>query len=201
MRPGDECLALLRRRGWRSLRRHHPDTNLADHLLPDVGRCGKVGGIDCLQAETAGLQPLAVTGDAVAIEGCAALLIGSNRRGDWLRRGLGCRGTGGALLTCVYPGPTETENDTSRRRACEHLSSHVLSRPILRGSGRRHLGVIPGNDRRENHPRCLCNCAERNVVRFSQSTPIIPPSHPPGYFPIRGSRPAIPAPSTSVTSC
>ena len=42
-----------------------PAAHLANHLLPHVGVRGDVGQLGGVERQTAGLQPLVVTGDAV----------------------------------------------------------------------------------------------------------------------------------------
>ena len=65
-----------RQSGWR----HHARPDLADHLLPYVRVRGDVGQILRIEREVAGLQPLVVTGDAVLVDGRAAVRRGGGRR-------------------------------------------------------------------------------------------------------------------------
>ena len=49
-------------------RRHRAGAQLADDLLPDLGVLGGTGGIDRVERQAGGLQPLVVAGDAVPVE-------------------------------------------------------------------------------------------------------------------------------------
>ena len=72
------------------LRRHGAGSQLADHLLPDLGRAGDVGEVESCQRESPGAEPVVVAGDAVLVKQ-RALGCHSDGRGTGLPSG-GARG-------------------------------------------------------------------------------------------------------------
>jgi hypothetical protein len=76
--PAREAVRRSPIRAGRSGRRHQAGANLANNLLPDVG--GDVRESEALEHETAGLETLAVAGDAVPVQECAPRGIGDDVR-------------------------------------------------------------------------------------------------------------------------
>ena len=103
--------------------RHRAGPQLADDLLPQLGMAGDVGDVDAFERQAAGLEPVVVTGDAVAVE--QGLLVGrslpSRRRCGPLRGRRGDR----------YQ-PCQQQARRRRRPAHRgHLNLQTTARPAL----------------------------------------------------------------------
>ena len=152
LEPAAEVLGLARRRPGPPRGRHHAPAQLLDHRLPARGRGADVRRVEPVERQPAGVEPLVVAGDAVAVQQ-RPLGRGRRRGRHGALRGAGTRaGRDGGLQT------EAPEAGQHQPAAARDDPAHGLPHPS--GAARPRGGVTAppvcprGRCRAAEAPRC-----------------------------------------------